>query len=905
MLTLEQQIRRLLSVGAVEDALALAELAVVDERLHAVGLVWSALSRQRQRRFSLALRSSHRLVSLRPVPAAVLTLHGRLLNALREPLLALEFLRQAVEDGPDDRAANLSLLTSLSALGQGQAARKHARWMLGRFHDDAAAHAALRLVRRRDELQFGVAWLHADEVRGWIRDRRPLGDAVRLVVSAGGILSPLIVPRRDSAAFARRAPAEAHGFRFPWPGNASSLSIRFADSERVLEGCPLRRPPRQVEASAPAALVPGPEARADVSAHHDSRVDVIIPVYRGYAATKRCLLAVLECRCATRFDVIVFDDATPEPDIKTLLKTLAASGAIHLFTNAENLGFLRTINRALSLHPERDCVLLNADTVVSGDWLDRLRAAAYRAEEIASATPLSNNGEIMSHPVPAAVNPLPSDAELRTLDRTAAAVNADLSITVPTGVGFCLYLKRRCLDEVGFLDEQFLHRGYGEEADLCLRASAKGWRHVCAANVFVGHAGTVSFGREKRDLVLRNAKVLEARYPHYGANIDRFIRQDPLRGARARIERARLQHCPSAGRLLVAGGRGRRDPRLKSLRFDCAAGGEPIYWLRIERTKSGRCLRLEGDSRHVLANLEYRLDQDLALLAADLRSLRLRRIELHETASLAESLMNLLVGLGIPYALVPHDYALYCPRRFLLQADNDYCDDPLDERRCEQCLAAGGTRVAQFTTLAMHRARSQQLLQGAEEIRLPSVAAVRRFERRFAGVLFRVEAPADRMAAYCASSGSAAAIESVHVVAVVGAVDDASGFRHLLQMARCAAAQDLPLLFLLTQPSQDDLALYRTAKVVVAAVPDDEHFVRWLAVHACCAVLALAAWPDPDASAMALAMKSGLPVVALGWPESRAFAGTDLDACWLDPDAAPTEWTATLAEFASRLDAVA
>jgi GT2 family glycosyltransferase len=48
-------------------------------------------------------------------------------------------------------------------------------------------------------------------------------------------------------------------------------------------------------------------------------------------------------------------------------------------------------------------------------------------------------------------------------------VNTGLAVDVPNGIGFCLYVTRRCLDEVGLLSEAF-QRGYLEDVDFCLRA---------------------------------------------------------------------------------------------------------------------------------------------------------------------------------------------------------------------------------------------------------------------------------------------------------------------------------------------------------------------------------------------------------------------------------------------------
>ena len=116
-------------------------------------------------------------------------------------------------------------------------------------------------------------------------------------------------------------------------------------------------------------------------------VDVIVPVYKGLAATRRCLDSVLASRSSTPSEMVVVDDATPEPEITRLLDGLAADTRITLLRNDANQGFVRSVNRGMSLHADRDVVLLNSDTEVAGDWLDRLRRCARAHADIGTATP--------------------------------------------------------------------------------------------------------------------------------------------------------------------------------------------------------------------------------------------------------------------------------------------------------------------------------------------------------------------------------------------------------------------------------------------------------------------------------------------------------------------------------------
>nr|WP_301340867.1 glycosyltransferase [Azospirillum brasilense] len=111
-----------------------------------------------------------------------------------------------------------------------------------------------------------------------------------------------------------------------------------------------------------------------------------------------CLRSVLAADDATPREVVVIDDASPDADLVGDLTALAEAGRITLLRNPRNLGFPATVNRGLALHPDRDAVLLNADTLVAGNWLERLRAAARSVPDVGTVTPLSNDATILSYP---------------------------------------------------------------------------------------------------------------------------------------------------------------------------------------------------------------------------------------------------------------------------------------------------------------------------------------------------------------------------------------------------------------------------------------------------------------------------------------------------------------------------
>jgi glycosyltransferase involved in cell wall biosynthesis len=169
-----------------------------------------------------------------------------------------------------------------------------------------------------------------------------------------------------------------------------------------------------------------------------------------------------------------------------------------------------------------------------------LRAAASRPN-VATVTPLSDNAGAFSAPVFGRGNELPpgySEASAAKMIRRNAL---RLYPTVPTGNGYCMYLNRECLNEIGLFDEQSFPRGYGEENDFCMRAVRAGWCHVVDDCTYVFHERSKSFGEAKTDLIKTGRAIVDERYPEYKTAIQVFQNGNSLRLARFQVARALKQ----------------------------------------------------------------------------------------------------------------------------------------------------------------------------------------------------------------------------------------------------------------------------------------------------------------------------------------------------------------------------
>ncbi len=274
----------------------------------------------------------------------------------------------------------------------------------------------------------------------------------------------------------------------------------------------------------PDSPLPSIQAYAEIP-----RLSIVVPIHNGAQIVQRCIESVLRWSAGdTR--LILIDDASDDPAIAPLLGRYESRSRIQITRNAQNLGYTRTCNLGIAAAGDDDVLLLNADTEVGPGWLRRLRLTAYASDDIGTATAVSDNAGAFSVPELELYCPIPSRWTLEHTQRALLQQTRGCLPQLPTGNGFCMYIKRAMLDRVGVLDVDAFPFGYGEENDLCQRGEQAGFRHVIAGDVLVRHVRSASFGEVRRlALGTQGMAVLRQRYPDYeekvGATLWSFSRR--------------------------------------------------------------------------------------------------------------------------------------------------------------------------------------------------------------------------------------------------------------------------------------------------------------------------------------------------------------------------------------------
>jgi GT2 family glycosyltransferase len=542
---------------------------------------------------------------------------------------ALSDLKIALGISPHDVAA------ARRQFAWGDDADRHiaALTLVAHDQDVGSCRAAVRALWQSGQRQLASVSIFDRYVTGWAAWDED-GEVELAIRSEDGVISSLLAP--DPFHPLSSVDTCAAAFRVARPESSAPQMMSIALSGKRFFS--RRLPPN---AQQTAILRPTPIHLSDLPP------TVILPVFADFGATKACLDSLLADRRRS-YRILIVDDDSPEITIKRHLASLAKTEGVTILSNPINLGFVGSVNRALSQLDGGDVVLLNADTIVPTGFVERLKATAALSADIGTVVPLSNNSEITDFPNPHGSNPLGSRDEVLWLDRGAAESNAAAAVDIPNGTGFCLYITRACLNAVGHLSENF-QRGYLEDIDLCLRARERGFRNVCAASVYVGHAGSRSFGSEKRSLVLHNLDILDHRFPRFRDECAAFVASDPLRSCREQIER---QLTPSTSRppVLLLGGVGALRA-LTACRVDqLMAEGHFVIVLEMVSDNGRERIRLTAKESSIPQSLSFGLltTDELDEWRNYLARLRPSHCEIIGIASMTPRLVQAFVETDIP-----------------------------------------------------------------------------------------------------------------------------------------------------------------------------------------------------------------------------------------------------------------
>lgn len=225
---------------------------------------------------------------------------------------------------------------------------------------------------------------------------------------------------------------------------------------------------------------------------------IIIPVVDKEDYTYQCLESI-EANTGGH-EIIVIDNGS---------KTPFSYEGIKIIRNNENFGFPKAVNQGIKASNEKFICILNNDTIVTHNWLNRL------------VWHLENNDLDMVGPLTNSISgpqkyPAPFYDDVKSLNTVSERIfneNKRQFFFFPRLVGFCLVMKRRLVDKIGYFDEDFSPGNY-EDDDYCLRAIQAGMKLGIAKDVFIHHFRGISHSNiDYGTLLKKNKAYFDIKWP--------------------------------------------------------------------------------------------------------------------------------------------------------------------------------------------------------------------------------------------------------------------------------------------------------------------------------------------------------------------------------------------------------
>lgn len=232
-------------------------------------------------------------------------------------------------------------------------------------------------------------------------------------------------------------------------------------------------------------------------------LSVCIVTYKARDLLRGCLQSLYETTPSSQIEVIVVDNGSKDGVGEMLRQEYPE---IRFIENEGNAGFTRPMNQALQAGRGRYLLLLNPDTIIQPQALNRLAAFLDAHPKAGICGPkVLNRDRTLQKPCRrgesrpwAVISYFTGLAALFPKSKwfgeyLMSYMDEDETHQVAGVAGSCMLVRREVFDQIGYLDERFF--AYQEDADLCFRARQAGWQIYYVPESQIIHFGSLGGSR--------------------------------------------------------------------------------------------------------------------------------------------------------------------------------------------------------------------------------------------------------------------------------------------------------------------------------------------------------------------------------------------------------------------------
>ena len=226
------------------------------------------------------------------------------------------------------------------------------------------------------------------------------------------------------------------------------------------------------------------------------KCDIILPTCGDLKLVRDCVESLIRSTSYPYRLIVVYNSSQKEAI--EYLKGLGSSGKIEIkiIEPGENLGWIRSINKALEVSKDSKYVCFqNDDTIFTEGWLEEMVYIFEKYQDVGIANPEWEKPDGVR------------------IDEYAKLIKKYKGQTIDTDWcrGHSFFVRREVIEKIGGLDTAYLP-GYYDDRDYSLKAIKAGYRCVRAKAAFVYHIRNATMNRmvgeeTTRNLNEKNSKI--------------------------------------------------------------------------------------------------------------------------------------------------------------------------------------------------------------------------------------------------------------------------------------------------------------------------------------------------------------------------------------------------------------
>lgn len=232
-------------------------------------------------------------------------------------------------------------------------------------------------------------------------------------------------------------------------------------------------------------------------------ISIIIVTWNTKDLLQKCLDSIYKTIHDITFEIIVIDNAS-EDDTVVMLK--GKFPHITLIKNSRNLGFGAANNQGLRIMRGRYALLLNSDTVLTIQAVEELFTfmethpeAAMACGQLLNADGSKQNSMASFPSLLTLMTNMPLLEYLFPKRYPSKRYNHKNPVEVDSGIGACLPVRKKAIDEVGMFDERYF--SFFEETDWAYQMKKAGWKIFHIPTAFIYHLQGQSIGSDIRSRI--------------------------------------------------------------------------------------------------------------------------------------------------------------------------------------------------------------------------------------------------------------------------------------------------------------------------------------------------------------------------------------------------------------------